>query len=64
MTQAPASDPWNPSAPRDTLPGERHRRRKIRSIDLLGGTQEIVIAHEMDEYLLRVTKNGRLILTK
>ena len=39
-------------------------RPRIRLEDLLGGGEEVVIAHGAKEYLLRITKNGKLILTK
>lgn len=35
----------------------------IRSDDLFGGAQEVVIQHNEREYRLRVTAQGKLILT-
>ena len=35
----------------------------IRSQDLFGATQEVVIEHNKREYRLRVTAQGKLILT-
>lgn len=43
--------------------GPRDRRRLL-SADLLAGGREAVIVHGQDEYRLRVTGNGKLILTK
>jgi hemin uptake protein HemP len=38
-------------------------QRKIPSDLLLGGYHEVVIVHRGREYRLRVTQNGKLILT-
>lgn len=38
--------------------------RRIATRDLLGADREIILEHEGAEYRLRVTSNGRLILTK
>ena len=40
-----------------------HGAQVIRSRDLLGGAQEIVIEHNRRAYRLRVTALGKLILT-
>ena len=37
--------------------------RKILSQSLLGAARELVIVHNGKEYRLRVTQNGKLILT-
>jgi hemin uptake protein HemP len=37
--------------------------RRVRSDQLLGGANELVIEHQGREYRLRVTQNGKLILT-
>jgi len=37
--------------------------RRITSLELLGVRGEIVIEHQGREYRLRVTQNGKLILT-
>ena len=37
---------------------------KIRSVDILAGAREVLIEHEGDEYRLRHTSKGKLILTK
>jgi hemin uptake protein HemP len=39
-------------------------RPAVRSDDLFRGTHEIVIVHGDDEYRLRITRAGKLILTK
>jgi hemin uptake protein HemP len=39
-------------------------RRRFSSRGLFGTQNEIVIDHHDDEYRLRITSNGKLILTK
>ncbi|WAK03688.1 hemin uptake protein HemP [Methylobacter sp. YRD-M1] len=41
-----------------------HERRRFSSRELFGTQNEIVIDHHDDEYRLRITSNGKLILTK
>jgi hemin uptake protein HemP len=41
----------------------RMNERKIPSESLLRGVREVVIVHRGREYRLRVTQNGKLILT-
>jgi hemin uptake protein HemP len=38
--------------------------RRIAADVLLEGRRELIILHNADEYRLRVTSNGKLILTK
>ncbi len=38
--------------------------RRISSCALFGARTEILIVHNDDEYRLRITSNGKLILTK
>jgi len=54
------------SAPKrtaDTNPGDVGGTRHIRSEDILRGDREIVIDHDGRVYRLRITQNGKLILT-
>jgi hemin uptake protein HemP len=37
---------------------------RIPVADILGGGREAVLVHESTEYRLRLTSNGKLILTK
>jgi len=37
---------------------------RVDSNHLFQGTSEIVIVHQKEEYNLRITRNGKLILTK
>lgn len=45
-------------------PRERDERRRLTSEELFAGTREILIAHAGQEYRLRITTTGKLILTK
>jgi hemin uptake protein HemP len=40
------------------------QRRRIRLIDLMQGEREVILLHEGEEYILRITKTSKLILTK
>ena len=40
------------------------KNRVITSEDLFAGSRELVIKHAGDEYRLRLTSQGKLILTK
>ncbi len=42
-------------------PAGRHR---LKSIELLGKSREIIIEHGQEEYRLRLTSQNKLILTK
>lgn len=46
------------------IPPPSPRRKRIETAELMQGTREVILVHEGEEYLLRITKNGRLILTK
>lgn len=37
---------------------------RLRSADLLSGAREAIIEHGQEQYRLRLTSNGKLILTK
>lgn len=45
---------------RDSVP----ERRRVTSSELFGSEKEILIDHAHDEYRLRITSTGKLILTK
>jgi hemin uptake protein HemP len=55
--------PQEPEPPRPAEPNRPHRPA-VKSEELFGGAQEIVIVHGGEQYRLRVTKSGKLILTK
>jgi len=40
-----------------------HEPRRVSSESLLGSNKELVIVHNGREYRLRLTQNGKLILT-
>ena len=48
------AEPGQPSGPLGTFPADH----------LFQGRQEVLIAHKGEAYRLRITKNGKLILTK
>jgi len=55
----------------DSIPASEERRihdvagrPTVRSADLFQGGKEIVIRHGSEEYRLRITRAGKLILTK
>jgi hemin uptake protein HemP len=50
------------TAPHAPSPGRS--RARIDSRNLLQGANELLIAHGAEEYRLRLTRNGKLILTK
>ena len=58
------------TSPEPLKPAVRSRRPSpevpvvLRSEDLLDGQREILIVHSDDVYRLRLTRNGKLILTK
>ena len=39
-------------------------RRAVRSDELFHGRRELIIVHRDEEYRLRITRAGKLILTK
>lgn len=49
--------PKRPAGPRQPI-------RRIAISELLGGGREAVLLHDGTEYRLRLTSNGKLILTK
>jgi hemin uptake protein HemP len=52
--------------PKDALPS-RPRAAQLKTVtthELMGGTRELIILHAEDQYRLRITSNGKLILTK
>jgi hemin uptake protein HemP len=53
--------------PRDPLPRApakpAEQLRRVSSGELLGANGELIIEHQGREYRLRITQNGKLILT-
>jgi hemin uptake protein HemP len=54
--------PSEPSNPRFYTP--RSPRQRVSTTDLMRGSRELILVHEGQEYILRITKTGKLILTK
>jgi hemin uptake protein HemP/mono/diheme cytochrome c family protein len=59
MAQAPLPRPKHPGS--QTL---QPIRKRITTADLMQGAREIIVLHRGEQYLLRITKSGKLILTK
>jgi hemin uptake protein HemP len=58
-------DPQNPSEPNNPrYYTPRPPRQRVSTTDLMRGGRELVLLHEGQEYILRITKTGKLILTK
>ena len=53
-----------PQTPRDPPAPSPPPVPQVRIEDLLKGARELVIVHGPDLYHLRLTRNGKLILTK
>jgi hemin uptake protein HemP len=47
-----------------SISAQSGKKPRIESNHLFQGTSEIVIVHQKEEYNLRITRNGKLILTK
>jgi hemin uptake protein HemP len=66
MTDRPGAPRWRgPSDARPAEPrpaGEASPRFKVS--ELLGKAREAILVHGGEEYRLRITSNGKLILTK
>lgn len=52
-----------PKVPREAGPDPRKKHR-VRAEEIFAGASEIIIEHDGEEYRLRITKQGKLILTK
>ena len=58
----PTERPPQPSPAEPHLP--RSQRRRISTADLMQGARQVIIVHDGEEYVLHITKTGKLILTK
>jgi hemin uptake protein HemP len=55
----------NPPQPSQTRYGTaRPQRQRVSTTELMRGGREVILLHEGQEYVLRITKTGKLILTK
>jgi hemin uptake protein HemP len=54
--------------PEPPVPGERSPAgsgvKRIKVSELLQGEREVILEHDAQDYRLRITANGKLILTK
>jgi hemin uptake protein HemP len=58
-------NPQNPAEPSNhRYYTRRPPRQRVSTTDLMRGSRELILLHEGEEYLLRITKTGKLILTK
>ena len=58
------AQPPEPRRESPALPAPYSLRKRITTVDLMQGAREVIILHQGEEYLLRITKTGKLILTK
>lgn len=63
-TMSPRTPDESPKHQPETNDPIDHTFRVIRSEEILGGQTEILIRHGSDIYRLRLTRSGKLILTK
>ena len=56
----------DPATPEDKRapPAPTGRPRRLKVSELLAGEREAILEHEGQDYRLRITANGKLILTK
>lgn len=57
-------NPLIPPRPSNRFESGGGWRKRLTSNDLFGSAQEILIEHAGQEYRLRITRQGKLILTK
>jgi hemin uptake protein HemP len=46
------------------FPVSYQARQRLTTTDLMQGAREVILLHRGEEYVLRITKTGKLILTK
>lgn len=64
MSAARENNDGQDDASRTPMEASKANMRRLSVADLLAGEREIILEHGGAEYHLRVTSNGRLILTK
>ncbi|MEC4747195.1 hemin uptake protein HemP [Methylomicrobium sp. Wu6] len=64
MKNADNNSAGRPSANPEAAPRSGEDQHRLNSSALFGARNEIVIVHNTDEYRLRITRAGKLILTK
>ncbi|HWP94248.1 MAG TPA: hemin uptake protein HemP [Gammaproteobacteria bacterium] len=60
----PSNAPLASQAPSPARPDAPAPVRRIDSVTLFGGNDLVLIRHRGQEYRLRITRQGKLILTK
>ena len=58
------SRPIHEAWPARSIPCLELSRKRLTSGELFSGAQEILIEHAGQEYRLRITRQGKLLLTK
>jgi len=51
-------------APASAVPQPSQKMRRLKVSELLAGEREAILEHGGQDYRLRITANGKLILTK
>ena len=57
-------DAFSPKSAEGDSPAPPAGKKRIKVADLMQGAREVILLHEGEEYILRITKAKRLILTK
>jgi hemin uptake protein HemP len=57
------SEDDNAKSPAPPIEGDAAPPRRIRSDELFAGAREVIIEHHGRMYRMRITQNGKLILT-
>jgi hemin uptake protein HemP len=53
-----------PKSKQPLPPALQPKRKRVTTTALMQGAKEIIVLHRGEHYLLRITKAGKLILTK
>ncbi len=61
---APTHKKESPAAPAEAPSSKAPSARVVSARELLAGADRVWIEHAAERYLLQVTRNGKLILTK
>lgn len=64
MNNLKHSEPSPPETAGTSRSGDVPIKRHISSDELMAGRRELIIEHNKEDYCLRITSKGKLILTK
>lgn len=64
QSKDPTQKPGGQLPMRRSVPGGRFAVRRVSSSDLFAGAKEVIVTHGGEDYRLRHTSKGKLILTK